>query len=71
MSEKMGGKFTGSVPTFYMYRCNGGCSLGSYDYEKEVFLEVVEGVTMVGPRWSYGALWDLSVLPWDLPSMTF
>ena len=45
--------------------------LWSYGYEKEGVVEVVEGVTLVSPRWSCGALWDLSVLALALPSITF
>ena len=45
--------------------------LWSYDYEKEGVVEVVEGVTLVGPRWSCGALCDLSVLALALPGTTF
>ena len=45
--------------------------LWSYAYEKEGVVEVVEGVTLVSPRRSCGALWDLSVLALALPSITF
>ena len=41
--------------------------LWSYDYEKEGVVEVVEGVILVGPRRSCGALWDLSFLALVLP----
>ena len=69
-SEKNGGMFTGFARKFYMHQCNDG-RLWSYDYEKEGVVEVVEGVTLVSPRWSCGALWDLSVLALALPSITF
>ena len=45
--------------------------LWSYDYEKEGVVEVVEGITLVGPRLSCGALWDLSVLALALRNITF
>ena len=39
--------------------------------QKEEVVEVVEEVNLVGPQWSCGAFWDLSVLALALPSMTF
>ena len=43
----------------------------SYDYEKEGVVEVIEGVTLVGPQCRCGALRDLSVLALALPSIIF
>ena len=45
--------------------------LFSYDYEKEGVVEVVEGVTLVGPQCSCGALWDLSGLALALSNIIF
>ena len=39
--------------------------------KKKGVVEVVEGVTLVGPRGSCGALWDLSVLALAFPSIHF
>ena len=68
--RKNGGRFTGFAPKF---SCTDATAdvLWSYDYEKERVVEVVEGVTLVGPRWSCGALWDLSFLALALRSITF
>ena len=52
MSEKKNeDRFTGFAPKFYMHRLYSTADvLWSYDYGKEGVVEVVEGVTLVGPR---------------------
>ena len=67
---KMEGRFTGLVHTFYMHRRYGGRSL-VLRLRKKGVLKVVKEVALVGPQWSCGAFWDLSVLAMALPSMTF
>ena len=70
ISEKMGEGLQDLVPRFTWTDATADV-LWSFDYEKEGVLKVVEGVTLVGPQWCCGALWDLSVLVLALPSMTF
>ena len=50
-SKKMGDRFTGFAPTFYMHRRYGGRSLVlRLGTKKEGVVEVVEGVTLLGPQ---------------------
>ena len=50
MSEKNGGRFTGFAPKVLHAPDATVDVLWSYDYEKEGVVEVVEGVTLVGPQ---------------------
>ena len=68
--EKMGVGLQDLLPCFTCIDATADV-LWSYDYEKRGVVEVAEGVTLVGPQKSCGALWDLSVLALALPRMTF
>ena len=50
MSEKNGGRFTGFAPMFDMHRRYGGRPLVLRLRKKSGVVEVVEGVTLVGPQ---------------------
>ena len=70
MSEKNGVGLQDLLPRFTWTDATADF-LWSYDYEEEGVVKVVEWVTLIGPQWNCGALWDLSVLALTLPSMTF
>ena len=68
--EKIGAGLQDLLPRF-TYTDATADVLWSYDYEKEGVVEIVGGVTLVGPQWSCGALCDLWALVLALPRMTF